>query len=254
MLASASRSELREAARIAEATVHFFEECFRGAVGVRPQVFLLVTTHEEYESVIRRHPGTSEGFRKFAVGVGSVWLPKSNRVVARKDTQEGRIEIAARQPLGSLLYRQFGIEPEHGWACEGFGLYLTEALVGLRTSYSVWRGEYARDNRREKEELWARIRALRADWFEIARELARDGKSPEFALLMSKDVNTLEPADIVFSYVLAAYLLEAQVESTPGLLRAVGERRIAFHEAVRDKLGMTVPELQERVLAWLEER
>ena len=64
--------------------------------------------------------------RKFVKDLGSCWLPKGHRLLAYKQSPELRVEVSARQPISSLLLRQFGITAELGWVHEGVGLYLTE--------------------------------------------------------------------------------------------------------------------------------
>jgi hypothetical protein len=255
VVATTGLEEARKAAVIATATVPLFEACFGIAVEPRPgQTYYVMAQQGDFQRVLERHPSCKPEFRKFAWNVGSAWLPRTSILLAFHAQAATRLEYAARQPTAALLLRAFGITAKHGWAYEGIGLYLTELLTGTHTTYTIHPSDYARDDRREKAELFARIQAPDADWFEVARQLVRDRKSPDLIDLMSKDVNLMDAADLVFSYVLGAYLLEAQADRAPGLLRAIGEKKVPFHEAVPQALGLEVPALQERVEKWLAER
>jgi hypothetical protein len=255
VVATTGLEEARKAAVIATATLPLFEACFGVAVEPRAgQVYYLMASQADFRCVLERHPRCEPEFRKFARDAGSSWLPRTAILVAHNAQAGTRLEQAARQPTGALLLRGFGITPDHGWAYEGIGLYLTELLTGRHTTYTVQPSDYARDDRRESAALFSKIRQPDADWFEVARQLVRDRKSPDLVDLMSKDVNLMDAADLVLSYVLGAYLLETQADRTPDLLRAIGEKKIPFHEAVPQVFGLEVPALQERVEKWLAER
>ncbi|MCK6459802.1 MAG: hypothetical protein L6Q95_07890, partial [Planctomycetes bacterium] len=255
VVATTGLEEARKAAVIATATAPLFEACFGVAVAPRPgQVCYVMAERKDFHAVLERHPGCKPEFRKFAWEVASAWLPRTSVLLAVHAQAATRLEYAARQPTAALMLRAFGITAKHGWAYEGIGLYLTELLTGTHTTYTIHPSDYARDDRREKAELFARIQAADADWFEVARHLVRDRKCPDLVEMMSKDVNLMDAADLVFSYVLAAYLLEAQADKAPALLRAIGEKKVPFHEAVPQALGIDVRTLQQRVESWLAGR
>lgn len=255
VVATTGSEEASRAAVIATATVPLFEACFGIAVGPRPgQVYYVMAEKADFQRALERHPSCKPEFRKFAWDVGSAWLPRTSVLLAHNKLAATRLELAARQPVAALLLRGFGITAKHGWAYEGIGLYLAELLTGTHTTYTVRPSEYARDDRREKAELFARIRAPDADWFEVARHLVKDRKCPDLIELMAKDVNAMDAADLVFSYVVAAYLLEAHPGKAPDLLRAIGEKKVPFHDAVPQVLGFDVPTLQDRVEKWLADR
>ncbi|HEX5136619.1 MAG TPA: hypothetical protein VFY93_06585 [Planctomycetota bacterium] len=247
--------EARKAAVIATATVPLFRACFGVAEEERrDQAYYMMAKQADFQSVLEHHPSCTPEFRKFAWEVSSSWLPRTAILLAHNAEASTRLELAARQPTAGLMLRTFGITAKHGWAYEGVGLYLTELLTGTHTTYTVRPSDYARDDRREKAELWSKIRDAQADWFEVARQMAREKTCPDLVDLMSKDVNVMDAADLIFSYVVAAYLLEAHPKEAPALLRAIGERKVPFHDAVPQALGVDVPTLQARIHAWLAER
>jgi len=255
VVATTGLEEARKAAAIATASEPLFKACFGVAVeDKRDQVYYMMANQSDFQSVLDHHPRSTPEIRKFAREVGSAWLPRTAILLAHNTEAVTRIELAARQPVAGLMLRTFGITAKQGWAYEGVGLYLTELLTSTHTTYTIRPSEYARDDRRDKTELWTTIRDARADWFEVARGLVQEKKCPDLIDLMSKDVNLMDAADLVYSYVVAAYLLEAHPKEAPGLLKAIGEKKVAFHDAVPQALGVDVPTLDAHVRAWLAER
>jgi hypothetical protein len=255
VVATTGTEEARRAAVIATATIPLFEAAFGITVEPRSgQVYYVMKQQPDFQQVLTNHPRCTPEFRKFAFGVSSAWLPRTAVLLAYSPEAATRLEYAARQPFAALLLRGFGITARQGWAYEGIGLYLTELLTGTHTTYTIHPTGYAPDHQREKTELWNRIRAPESDWFDVARQLAGEGKAPDLVDMMSKDVNTMDAEDLIFSYALAGYLLEARADVAPDLLRAVGEKKIPFHDAVPKILGLDVRALQKRFEAWLGER
>jgi len=254
IVATTGLDEARKAAVLASATVPLFEACFGVTVEPRSgQIYYMMAQQSDFQLALTRHPRCKPEFRKFAFNVGSAWLPGTAILLGFHAQAATRLESAARQPTAALLLRSFGITAKQGWAYEGIGLYLTELLAGTHTTYTIHPTGYAQDDH-AKAALWTKIQALDTDWFEVARGLVHDRKNPDLVFLMSKDTNAMDAVDLIFSYVLGAYLLEAYADKAPDLLRAIGERKMPFHDAVPKILGLEVPELQARLLAWLEER
>jgi hypothetical protein len=255
VVATTGLDEAKRAAVIATATIPLFEACFKTPVKPREgQVYYVMAKQADFQAVLTNHPRCKPDFRKFAFEVASAWLPRTGILLAYSAQASTRLEFAARQPLAALLLRAFGITPRQGWAYEGIGLYLTELLTGTHTTYTVHPTGYALDDQHGKTDLWGKIQAPDSDWFAVARGLVQEKKNPELIDLMSKDVNTMDAADLIFSYVLGAYLLEACPDKAPELLRAVGEKKVPFHEAVPKVLGIDVHTLQEHLLLWIEGR
>jgi hypothetical protein len=255
VVATTSREEACAAARIATAAAPLFETCF--SVVERPpadQIYFMMVDELDWQSALVHHPGCSPAFRKFASSLTSVNLPESEHCLVHAKESEMRLEFAARWAVASLLRRHFGITAARGWAYEGVGLYLTELLTGSHLTYMVRPSRYAPDEGRLKAELWAKIRHPRSDWFEIAGQLVREHKNPDLAFLLSKDVNTMDAGDLVYAYVMAAYLLEGQADRAPKLLRAIGQGEVPFHDAIPDTLDLDLPGLERRVQVWLTER
>jgi len=255
VVATTGTEEARRAAVIATAANPLFEAAFGIAVEPRKgQVYYVMQHQADFQQVLTNHPRCTPEFRKFAFEVSSAWLPRTAILLAHGTEASTRIEYAARQPLAGLLLRGFGITARQGWAYEGIGLYLTELLTGTHTTYTIHPTGYAPDHQREKTELWNRIRAPDSNWFDVARQLAGEGKAPDLVDLMSKDVNTMDAEDLIFSYALAGYLIEARADVAPDLLRAIGEKKIPFHDAVPKVLGLDVRALEQRFRTWLGER
>jgi len=98
-------------------------------------------------------------------------------------------------------------------------------------------------------DLDAKMRDPKCDWFRLAGEL----DSPDWELLLSKDVNQLTNADLVWSYVLAGFVLEAYPHKAASILAEVGKGR-ASSDVLREELGMSLVMLAERVPRWAAER
>ena len=75
----------------------------------------------------------------------------------------------------------------------------------------------------------------------------------ELATVLGRDLSTMGVEDVLVSYALAAFLVEGRPEATPVLLKAVGQN-VPPADAIQSALGLTVPELQERLVRWLSER
>ncbi|MCZ6572902.1 MAG: hypothetical protein O7C98_07000 [Planctomycetota bacterium] len=255
VVSTTSKRERHASARVAAATVDLFEDVFETVVKPRRgQVLFVVTDHDQFTRVLLRHPtGSAEQARKEAKR-GSTWMPQTSHVVVWSSKAYERVEFAARQPLGSLMQRNFGITTKHGWAWEGFGLYLSELLTGTHTTHFVRSTRYAEKEKSQDDALWREIRDPDSNWFWVCRGLAKSNGLAELHYLLQKDVNAMTGEDLIYSYVFAAYLLEAHPEKTPDILRAIGKEEVPFHDAIPKALGMDLNALQERVNAWVIER
>jgi hypothetical protein len=59
---------------------------------------------------------------------------------------------------------------------------------------------------------------------------------------------------MILAYGLGAWLLEAQAERAPALLRAIGTDKVPYHDAIPKVLGLDLATLEQRVHAWIGER
>lgn len=245
-------AEVRQAHALVEASFAFFAELYGVEAPTLANLsLLLITTDEERATLLANHPRTTASFQSFGASLSSGWFPGTNIVFARSGWKERRLEWSARQPLGALLRRAFRVRTKHGWAFEGFGLYASHLLTGQRQTFYVRRTKYG-EKADPADDLWNRLTADGADWRAEARTLLAGPNAPDLRLLLGKPVNTMNTEDMLLSYVLAAWLLEARPQAVVPILHAVakGTRADAL---VETHLGMDVEGLALRVRRWLEE-
>jgi hypothetical protein len=86
-----------------------------------------------------------------------------------------------------------------------------------------------------------------------AFQMFATGKPIKLQFLLGKSVNSLDARDMLYSYCLAAYMLEAEAQKLPQLLTAIGQGKTS-QAAFQDVLGLDVRRLDERLRRWLSER
>jgi len=254
LLYAADAFEAPGCLRVADATDGVFEAVFGiGTVHLAGRRILMMDDAAKYEKVITAAPHMTKEYLEYVKQLSSCWLPRSRTCVSNKPFPDWRMEICARQPFGLMLDEYFEVAPRHGWVWDGVGLYLTHALTGFRRSTFVRVTRYAEDEKNKPEQrLWGELLPTNADWFAIAAQRIENGKTPDWKLMLSKDVNQMEVNDLLFSFVLAAYLVEAQADHLPGILKEVGENK-ASADVLQAMLGMRLSRLEQRVYRWVRE-
>ena len=165
--------------------------------------------------------------------------------------EERRLDGLVRQALAWLLVESYGVSPESGWALEGFGLYLCRELIGTRLTWFVKPSENTVAS--EDNALRARLLDTRTNWMNEANKVLQGEHSPKLEFVLGKTVNNLTTEDLLYSYVLAAFLLEARPEVIPPLLRAIGGGATS-QDALQKELGLDLPRIDGLVRRWLTER
>jgi len=209
---------------------------------------LMVDTRPAYETALRAHPHTDDESYKFNAAVSSCWLPKSSTCLMFDATVNQRFEGSARQPVGFHLWSYFGLTGRHGWAWEGFGLYFTYQLTGYRLSSYVRQTRYAKQSVKARG-IDAKMRKPNANWFKLSADL----DAPDWKLLLSKDVNQMNSVDLIWSYLLTAFVLEAYPEKANSLLTRIG-KGTASADALAAGLELPLDELGLRVRRYAKER
>ena len=95
----------------------------------------------------------------------------------------------------------------------------------------------------------AKMRAKNANWFALTADL----DAPDWKLLLAKDVNQMDPVDLIWSYVLAAFVLEAYPHKANALLVRIGKSESSA-DALVAELGIPIDELAIRVQRYAHER
>ena len=86
----------------------------------------------------------------------------------------------------------------------------------------------------------------------MARSLVNGGERPDYPWLLGLGVNDMKWKELVHSYVLGVYLVAGDAPGRGAFLRKVGTGTTPS-EAALGTLGHTLPELEQRVLRWLQE-
>ena len=245
-------SEIVQAHALADATFGIFPDIYGAPAPKLPGLTLyLLARTEERTQLLKGHPRSTRAFREGSGTLSSAWLPKSNIVYALSGRKERRFEWSTRQPLAALLRSAYKIRSKQGWAFEGFGLYASHLLCGQRTTFYVRRTDYS-EGGPTKGDLWERLKAVDADWRAEARTLYDQGTVPDLRLLLGKGVNTMTTEDLLLSYVLAAWLIEARPDRIPAILRDVA-KAVPADRMVEQRLGLDVDGLSARLGRWLRE-
>ena len=254
LLSTVKPFEAVECLRVADATDGTFEAVFGiGGVEFAGRRILMTDDAKKYEQALEKAPHMTKEYREYSRLLSSTWLPRSRTCLCHKPFPEWRIEICARQPFVLLLDEYFELNVRHGWAFEGMGLYLTHALTGFRRSTFVRITRYADDEKNKPDQrLWGELLPTTADWFAIAAKRIEAGETPDWKLMLSKDVNQMTVNDLLFSFLLAAYLAEAQSDHLPGILKEVAENKPSA-EVLQKMLGMPLSRIEQRVYRWIRE-
>ncbi len=245
----------REIERMTTA-MHAARSYFKACLGLEakypdPLTVFTLTRASDKLAFLMGHPNIDGDYRKFLMELDGSGIQGSGDLAHWSEEEQHRLDGMVRQAISWLFAGGPGIGPEHGWAFEGFGLYMTRELVGTRLTWFVRKSELL--NSEQDSALKVRLIDSRANWMNEAHKLFSSGKSVELKSLLTKNVNQLKTEDLLYSYVLAAYLLEAEADKLPTLLREIGAG-MASQEAFEQVLGLDVEHLDARVSRWLSER
>ena len=242
--------------RVADATDPLFESVLgMGGKDFPARRLFMLTGPAQFQTLLSNHPKISPALYKREKDLASTWLPASHTCVTRVDQPERRIEWAARQPLGFLLQKYYGVTTRNGWIWEGVGLYLTHQLTGYRRSTFVRHTRYVAEKSKKSQRsarLWASMQPVRADWFRLAADMVARGHSPDWTHMLAKDTSQMDTHDLLASYMLAAYLIETQHERLPAILKEIGTGK-ASAAVLQKSLGMPLAALEARVYRWAAE-
>lgn len=197
------------------------------------------------------HPAIEGAYRKFLMDLDGSGIRDTGDFAHWAPDEARRIDGLVRQGIAWLLADEYGIGLKQGWLFEGFGLYMTRQLLGTRLTWFVRESKYLTP--KEDQALKARLMDSRTNWMNEAQELFTKGKPTNLNFLLGKNVNQLTTEDMLYSYVLAAYLLEAEQQKLPELLGKIGAgttSQVAFEEV----LHLDTKRLDLRVQRWLTER
>jgi hypothetical protein len=101
--------------------------------------------------------------------------------------------------------------------------------------------------------LQARLLDTRTNWMNEANLVLQKPQRPELAFLVGKDVNQLTTEGLLYAYVLAAYLIEAESDRIPAIFTRIGKGEASV-AVLESEFGLTLEQLGLRVRRWLAER
>ncbi len=248
--------EEREALDTANA-VHAARELFNGALGVEaayPKTFriFLLADPAEKETLLLNHPDLTATDRAFLERVEGAGIPHTGDFCHWANNVEQRVDGIVRISLNWLLRDAFDLDTKQGWVHEGFGLYLARNVVGTRLNWFAQPSRYL--PKKKDDEFRARLYDKATNWMNEAHLMFQRDERPSFRSFLNKNVNALTSEELLFSYVIAAYLLEGRPDETPELLRRIGERSAPQAQVIEEVLGMDVDAFDARVRGWLAER
>ncbi|MEM7309673.1 MAG: hypothetical protein AAF682_23560 [Planctomycetota bacterium] len=252
VLTTGDEDEALAAAQAVHVAGALFERVFgEPAKYPRDYRLLLLAAPQEKDALLDAHPDVDPRDRAFLGKVLGAGVPATGDFYHAADAPAKRRDGAVRMLLGMFLLEAYGISTKHGWAHEGFGLYLTRSIVGTRMNWFAMPSRYV--SQQKDAAFRAKLYHSDTNWMNEAHLMLQREQRPTVKSLLGKDVNTLGTEELLLSYVTAAYLIEGRPEAVPDLLRRIGagENPAAAIEAA---LGMNVLALDERIRRWLSER
>lgn len=252
---SLGTGEKEEVERVTQAmwAVHSY---FNGALSSQatlPKDLTVYTFAAQPERIafLQNHPDIDEGYLKFLMPLSGSGIQGSDDFANWSPDVDRRLDGLVRYAIAWMFAGGYQIYSKQGWIFEGFGLYMTRELVGTRLTWFVRTTEY-REVASNKA-LQARLLDTRTNWMAEALKLLRNENRPKLQFLLGKDVNQLSTEDLLYSYVMAAYLVEAESEKLPKILKKIGSGKSSV-DALETELGMDLRAFDARLLRWLEER
>lgn len=223
-----------------------------GAASEYPPDFTiyLLTKKGEQLTFLEHHPKVTEGMRSFFANLTGTGFPDSGDAAWWDDDASRRLDGITRHTIGNFFMTTFHITTAQGWAWEGLGLYLTRELIGTRLTWYVQPAAYSAG---EGKSTRARLIVADANWMDEAFKVINGPKCPNLAELLSRNVNKMTIEDLLYSYALAAFLIEAKPAELSQLLHKLGSG-VPPETAVQSALGMDLTKLEQRLRRWLGER
>jgi hypothetical protein len=251
VLTTGDAAEAEELARTAHGAVLFFRLVF-GCETKLPEgytLYLLVNEEDRMRFVSRWPTWGPEQLETSAGWQGS-GVPESSNAARWDADAVNRLDGAVRHTVGELLRAEFRISMDQAWAFEGFGIYLTRALIGTRRT---WYGSPGELDPEEQKEL-NRLLLTDVDWLEEAYGSMKSGVAPRLAELLRCRLDSMGVGHLLLAHALAAYLIEGEPERLVPLLRAATSRGGTAEAAFAKVLERPLEETEARLERWLGER
>jgi hypothetical protein len=251
VLGTVPQNEIARTVQIVEAAASFFRSALHPEAELYPgyKVFLLKSDKEK-AAFLQHHPVVTPENRDYFQLLVGTGLPGTADYAHFSDDAAHRMDGVVRHTIGNLLRSSFQITTEQGWIWEGFGIYMTWRVVGTRLTWYIQESDYVLDDGFELRSL---LHVPETNWTDQAFKMLKSERAPKLADVMKRSVTQMRVEDMLYAYVLAAYLLEGSPELAPRLLERVGKGEDPSI-AVKALFDVDLPGLGERVLRWLSER
>ncbi|MSR61281.1 MAG: hypothetical protein EXS08_02375 [Planctomycetes bacterium] len=252
IVGTAGEEELQLAAQAVQALQRLLQSVFHSqhALPKDTTVFLLADPKHK-DAFLAHHPGVPPGeVARYAFMEGSGIQGTNDFAFWTGDSQR-RIDGSVRLLLGYWLSGAFQISVDQGWAYEGFGLYLTRALVRTRMTWLA--APAAGANPQTDMALRQKLMEPDTNWMDEAFRLYEEQRAPALVELFKKNAGALTTEDVLLSYALATYLLEAHAAIVPPLLTRLGAGYVPA-SALQEALDLDLGAFERRFHRWLSER
>lgn len=251
-LGTGSTAEIEKLNQAMWVTYEYFNSTFSSKAKLPKNltVFTLASPADGM-AFVDAHPDVDDEYREFLRTLEGSGIRGTGDFAQWSSDEQRRLDGLVRQALAWLFASGFEIFPKHGWAFEGFGLYLTRELVGTRLTWFA--GPSTNMPAAQEQALRRRLLDPTCNWMNEAYEVVKRPQRPQLNLLLEKDVSEMSPEDLLYSYVLAAYLVEAESVKLPTILTKMGQGTKSA-TAIEAELGINVLELDRRLRRWLSER
>ncbi len=252
VVGSGSDEELLLMAQALHGIEHVLQSVLQTRVGLPAgcTVFLLADPAQK-PTFLANHPALNDQRRALLQQLDGSGIQGTADFAFWAGDMQRRIDGSVRLVLGYCMTDAFGLTVDQGWAYEGFGLFLTRALVRTRLT---WFAQPARLLGREKEfALRQRLHDPETNWVDEAYLVLQAEQKPPLADLLVKGVNDLTIEDLLYANVLATYLCEAQPDKVGAILKESCCGKPAARVLERE-LGLDLPAFEAHLARWLSER
>lgn len=204
----------------------------------------------ERDAFLGSYPGLAPDYVEELKRVSGTGLRGSSTWVYWLGDRAERKDGVVRMAFAFLLNAEFKLTVRQGWLFEGLGIYLTQAVTGTRltTFQEAERGGYDKQARGER----SRLTSPDTNWMREGLAILHQWTANEYEDIFAKPVHDMQRADLLASYVTAAYLAEAHPDQLYRIAAAAAEE-VSSAKLVTRELGFDLEELLVRLRRWVEE-
>lgn len=260
VLSTGTREEAVRALSVLHASRDVFQNVFGTTtdLGGSFTIFLL-SDPESKKTFVENIPGVSAAQRSFYEHVDGSGLQNSNSGAWWSPSVERRLDGVTRHSFGAMFQAEFGLSVDIAWAWEGLGLYLTREMIGSRFTWYIVPvpDNQSSSVKRVGQDWMKKLLTPGTNWMNEGYQLLRAGQAPTLIATLNRPLNKMTPQDLFLSYVVGAYLLEAQSPRLSGMLRLLGGKNKPGQKPAQVwlfSLSMDLGVFAQRLERWLGER